>query len=300
MRIHVMIVKICICGIVVGLLGCSDPSSSTSSNTGHSTAQLLFKSGFEDGVTLTHHSSGQGSWLHGSDLGYDWDRFDHMFVYVKMGSVDRDIESSIVTERPHSGAKSLYQSQITALDGVQNRLQFYCNDDTGAIGSKVFIRRWLWYPDLESKLPDDWQEFSIAGIREGNEFTIPLDIGRGLGKENLYWTLSGFNYGAGTTWSEWTNPANGGWTVQNTVVPVPSQRWFKLETYYERHDSEGVVKVWVDDQLIFDVNRVRTKGPGTDWFAKIGDIDANMYDNTSGLPIYHYIDDIEVWDSIPF
>ncbi len=287
-------------GVVLLFIGCSATSDSTSSNSVDSKAKLLFQSSFEDGVTISHHSSGQASWLHGSDMEYDWDSLHHMFLYVKEASVDTDIESYLTSTHAHRGSKSLYQSQKTVINGVQNRLQFYCDDDTGASGSKVFIRRWLWYPDLESKLTDDWQEFSIAGIREGDEFTVPLDIGRGDGSEKLYWTLSGFNYSAGTKWSEWTDPKNGGWTVQNRSLPIPSERWFKLETYYQRHESRGVVKVWVDNQLIFDIKDVRTKGSGTSWFAKIGDIDANLYDNTSALPIFHYIDDIEVWDSIPF
>ncbi len=279
--------------IALLLQGCSNSMGENAAQ-----AKLLFTSSFENGVSITHHSSGQASFLHGSDGESDWDSLHHQFNYVKEMATLSDVESRITSEQARTGELSLYQSQKSVGDGVQNRLQIYGND-TGAFGSNIFIRRWLWYPDLEAKLIEDWQDLSIAGMREGDAYSMPLDIVRGPHNETLYWSLNGLNYAAGTVWSEWTDPKNGGWSVQNYVIPIPQQRWFKLDTYYERHAVHGVVKIWVDDQLLFDIQEVRTKGDGSAWFAKISDLDANLYENTSGLPIYHYVDDIEIWDTIP-
>jgi hypothetical protein len=260
-------------------------------------SKLIFKSGFESPVTITHKSS--ESYLHGVEEGFDWDSFDHAFCYVAPGATAYAVETRLTTEQVHSGKRSLFQSQLSAKNGAQNRLAFF-NDDNGSIGPNVYISRWLWYPaDLESKLPNNHDEFSVAGIREASSFTCPMYVGRGKGRPRLHWRLCGYNYDAGTKYSDWINPANGGWNVKNYDVPVPLGRWFKMETYYERHITDGVVQVWIDGVLIFDQKGVRTKGPGTEWFSKISDIDVNLYGGGTGLPIYQYVDDIEIWDGIP-
>jgi hypothetical protein len=74
-------------------------------------------------------------------------------------------------------------------------------------------------------------------------------------------------------------------------LDVPVNQWFYIEALYRsRGDSTGLVKVWQDGTLLWDVENVQTKYSGgvTEW-------SVNNY--TSGLepqPAYFFVDNAEI------
>lgn len=251
--------------------------------------KLKFRSGFEEGVRLVSGSEGQSAELQGGDQGYEWDHLDHMFNYVAAGAVSKHlVDSRLTTERAHGGERSLYMA-LNVVDGeAQNRLQFEATDEE--FGDEILTRRWLYFTDFGTFLNVTNDDVSIAGTREfaldgPKDFSIPLYIYREGGQ--LVWRVAGVDYANGPYWSQWTRPPRG-FIADSKAIPVPKERWFRLDIYLKRHARDGVVKVWVDGQPLFDLSGVPTKREGSRWFTKIAD-----YDGTK--PGFIWVDDIEIY-----
>lgn len=251
---------------------------------------LKFKSGFEDGVSVSHRLAGRQSVLSGSDAsGYSWDRLSHVFLYVSLGATYRGlVTTEIRADRAHCGKRSLYMSQNVVDGDAQNRLQFYGNDDE--FGTEILTRRWYYFDDLDKMLNTEHDDTSVGGTREfgidgHQDFSVPLYIIRQNGK--LMWRVAGVDYDAGTAWSQWTRGPRG-FIVDNGRIPVPNKRWFLLDVYIKRHEKDGAVKAWLDGQVLFDIKGVRTKSRGKKWFSKLAD-----YDGTK--PGFLWVDDVAIY-----
>jgi hypothetical protein len=81
----------------------------------------------------------------------------------------------------------------------------------------------------------------------------------------------------------------GGLLTYGEDTPVPLDRWFELEVYVLRDPTEGAVKVWLDGEMIFDVENIRTKNDTDTWFTKLADVDAQP------APFELWVDDVEIW-----
>lgn len=251
--------------------------------------KLRFRSSFEEGVRLANDADGQTARLTGTDQGFAWDGLEHMFNYVAEGAVQKNlVESRLTDERAHSGSRSLYMG-LNVVDGAsQNRLQFESTDE--AFGGEIFTRRWLYLPDLAGILTEELDDMSIGGTREfalegEHDFSLPLYIFRQGG--HFVWRIAGVDYARGPYWSTWTR-APFGFVLDSGRVPVPKERWFRLDIYVKRDTRDGQVKVWVDDRLVFDVKGIRTKREGSTWFTKLADFDGTK-------PGHLWVDDVEIY-----
>lgn len=263
-------------------------------------ATLLFKSSWESPVEFT---SSQKIYFKGADQGFDWAELTsigfaspgHMFHYVG-GQLGVDVDSQLSTVRAHSGSRSLYQAKLTREGSWRSQLIIYTDDNV--FGNKIFVRRWLYYP-TDFDLPEKgWMAgvFSHRELTSDPQFTVGMGIWRNSKFSNdLFWAVEGLIYQTSGA------PDHKAFFEVNTDVPIPKGRWFKLEEYIERHPTDGVVKVWVDGQLIFDLSGVMTKTPWGEPLVgnMVGKVMVGSEDYGYTYPYYHWIDDLEIWDGIP-
>jgi hypothetical protein len=96
-----------------------------------------------------------------------------------------------------------------------------------------------------------WTYFQMWGYREyasqygGDEYTVALRISKnsaGL----LFWRINNKLYngqGPGYQWDHY---------FDNINVPVPRGQWFQIRIYVNR--NTGVMKFWINNDLVFDLN----------------------------------------------
>lgn len=84
--------------------------------------------------------------------------------------------------------------------------------------------------------------------------------------------------------------------LKNFDVPVPVGEWFRLEVYWRRSSgADGRFWVAVNGRVVFD-----RLGPNMGALGMpINRIYAPILYSGSRLPIYQWVDDVEVWDGFP-
>lgn len=272
-------------------------------------ATLLFKSSFEFPVDFT---SLKKLALTGADQGFDWANAPHWMSYhtEEVGTIVDTYfagEGQVITltdpsgnqwyitsPRPHSGTRSFFQAQIIrkifsgpeAGNPIRNELNYDTDDSVD--GTKVFIRRWLYYPsDFSLPLPSGYMA-GVASHRQG-QFSVGVGITAEGG--NLHWFAEAMDYDTQTR--PWRS---------ESAHEVPISRWFKLEDYIERDYYNGVYKVWVDGTLIINMEGVQTLKTPTSYGVvshRVGKIYPGKEDWGYNYPYYHWLDDIEIWATIP-
>ena len=285
--------------------------SSSGTITYAQSATLLFKSSFEFPVDFT---SSKKIALTGADQGFDWAEAPHWLSYhtEEVGTIvdtyfategqvitltDPDGNQwHITSPRPHSGTRSFFQAQIIrkiysgpeAGNPIRNELNYDTDDNVD--GTKIFIRRWLYYPS-DFFLPGGGYMDAIASQRKGN-FAVDFGLARKWDESTYYWYSTGHDFDEGDT--KWR---------QEVPCTPPTGRWFKLESYIERDFYNGVCKVWVDGTLIINMEGVQTMKTETSYGIvsnRLGKIyPGKEADLDYNYPYYHWLDDIEIWDAIP-
>ena len=290
MRAHGLIKYSMFVLLIVSLITARNNVAST-----QPTGTLRFKSGFESPVEFTDSTRRH---FMGADQGCDWSDYDHFINYVE-GRVGVDVDSQLSTIHAHSGSRSLYQAKLRRGGQWRSQLVFPTYDDY--FGTRIFVRKWLYYP-TDFDLPEHGWMAGVFSHREtgnlntGDQFTVGMGIWRHSSySDELFWVVEGLKYkGSGS-------PEYRTFRAFNLEVAVPRGRWFKLEEYVERHPTEGVVKVWVDDQLIFELSGVQTKyNTGNVKVAHmVGKVMVGNEDYGYTYPYYHWLDDLEIWDGMP-
>lgn len=290
------------------VLVCNGPATATEEATGSigdpevdtipvQGLRQVFKAGFERPVTLEASESGSRAWLRGSDAhGYSWDSLDHVFEMVAPDSFGHLVTTRFDTEQVYAGRRSLFMRQNVEKDGTQNRLQFFSDD--ASFSHRIFTRRMYYIPDTNLRhLENEDDAASVAGTREirggsappgsdNADFSMPLyAVRRG---DRLIFVQAIIDYSAGPNWSDWTRPPHG-LVSSGRDVAVPLNRWFQLDTFVLRDPSHGEIKVWLDGELIFDLQNVRTKNDTDRWFTKLADVD------TEPAPFELWVDNVEIW-----
>jgi hypothetical protein len=105
-----------------------------------------------------------------------------------------------------------------------------------------------------------------------------------------YWVILGDNNAGGGA------PLVNDWIIRNHSIPVPVGEWFKLEFFWHRSNG-GDGRIWmaVNGQVIAD-----RRGPNMGARnLPINRILAPLLYSGSAMPIYQWVDDLEVWDGFP-
>lgn len=108
--------------------------------------------------------------------------------------------------------------------------------------------------------------------------------------QTLYWqVLADNNAGGGA-------PLTNNWVIQNRTLPVPVGEWFKWE-FFIHHSAGPDGRVWaaVNGNVIAD-RRGANMGA---WSRPINRISAPMLYSGSRMPIYQWVDDLEIWNGFP-
>lgn len=254
-------------------------------------ATLLFQSGLENPVEFTDSTK---QFLKGDDQGFDWDNTFHLLNYVG-GIVGDEVDTFLTVENAHGGTRSLKQVVMKPFSGTphRNELNFYTNDFNAEY--ELYISRWLYYPSDLFVQPNK-QLMGITSHREVSGTGWGFDVGVGWAKhssgyEYLYCDCLDYNEGAGS-YSDWIV-----WREDKRITP-PRGEWFKLEDYVYRHPSDGIYQVWLNGELIFDIQGKPTmKNTMEIVHHRIGKIYTNM--DVAYFPFCHYLDDVEIWDGMP-
>jgi hypothetical protein len=87
--------------------------------------------------------------------------------------------------------------------------------------------------------------------------------------------------------------------------PLPLGVWFKWGVYMYRHETDGIIKVWINDNLIMDLHRTETLPLPTKYIDSINPTGAyyfNPLKNYGGgnpVDVTVWIDDLEIWEGMP-
>jgi hypothetical protein len=316
-------------------LACSTALLALSVDVGRAEAprgQLLFSSGFEGAISLVPPVNcwGTGCWQDIAGL----DTLTHFTWPVSLwgGSskfllltdpvtitpltLGNYIVNRIDTVTGHRGDQTrvLYQEISRNVNGTgpmgtspeQNELQLLPQADTG----DLYVSYWVkLQPDLVAKmnnLPDGpgisgggtWRSFFALKTGGQTAWGDPADNGdyrveayvMTYGGGQPYWTILGDNNAGGGA------PLVNSWSVENRSVPVPAGQWFKFEFFSHRSaGADGRVWMAVNGQVV--ANRLGANVGA--WNMPVNRIMAPMVYSGSAMPIYQWIDDLEVWNGFP-
>jgi chitodextrinase len=263
-------------------------------------ANLLFKSGFESGVTLGGWtdcgSTSCFQYLTGSDAGYSWQPFPlwnapnariHGIADTAINSttISNYLTNAIETVTGHTGAstRALRQEVLQVAGSTQNyfRIDLYGNEPS----DHLYIRYWMkQQPDLYTKMGiHAWRSF--FWMKSNCDYRIESYIyTNSSGQE--YWFTQGDNNYCGAYQQFWYD--------QDTTVPVPQGAWFPVEIYWKRSTGAGG-RFWtaINGRVVFDWQGSTKISNPLLFIAPFG-----IY-TAGGFPAYMWVDDIEIWDDFP-
>ena len=81
---------------------------------------------------------------------------------------------------------------------------------------------------------------------------------------------------------------------EGEVPFVPPAGWFHMKVYVKRHPTDGIVKVWIDGALMFDVPHVRTMDR-EDFYADV----AKLYGGDILPAKQLWVNTVEIYDGLP-
>ncbi len=183
----------------------------------------------------------------------------------------------------------------------QNEFQFLPKREDG----DLYLSFWLkLQPDLAQKMATDywgnngtWRaifafktggQTTWGGPANNGDYRVEAYVRSSNGQ--LFWSMLGDNNAGGGA------PLVNSWNLENRNVPVPVNQWFKLEFFWHRSNgSDGRIWMAANGQVIAD-----RRGPNMGaWSMPINRIIAPMLYTGSAMPVYQWVDDLELWDGFP-
>jgi hypothetical protein len=289
-------------------------TTTTTPPTGGGTkpANLLFWSGFENGVSIGAprgcYSAGCLQDLLGKDsvTGSTWppqlSGGTSMFqlrsgVSSTTSNISNYIVNSIVTMPGHTGAATRVHQALmkqTGCTGTRSQASSTCAAQDpylvrpGGEPGDLYISYWRKLdPALLQKLVASWHvvfEWKTTG-----DYRVIAQI---------------VNYGGATPWWQIRadNDANGGlakqefWRVDNNAVKVPIGQWFKFEVFWHRSKgADGRVWMAVNGQQLVD-KRGPNMGVHNNPIDRI--MFMQLYSGAS-YPLQQWTDDVQIWRGFP-
>ena len=318
------------------LLGAALP---VAAQTAPTTAHRLFASGFEGATTIVPPDQanfwGTGGWtdITGTDgtTGFTWPpniwgggggRFLFLTdpLVVSAAAIGSYMFNQIQTVTGPKGnpTQALYQQISQNVNGTEpmgtspttNLFNILPSGET----SDLYISYWVkLQPDLVEKMNNlpagpgivgggTWRSFFAFKTGTQKAVTGPLNDPMNNGDYRV--EVYVLTYGGGTPYWQVLadNNAGGGaplvnnWVVQNRAVPVPVGEWFKFEIFWHRSNgADGRVWAAVNGNVICDQS-----GPNMGaWNLPINRISSPTVYTGSRMPVYQWIDDLEIWDGFP-
>lgn len=290
-------------------------------------ANLLFKSGFE-GVNVGAQT-GDYKFITGTDseTGYSWPpTFWNSGVagtpngiHTISSQFGATYTNELVTMTGHTGA------QTTALKvGIDAFPQPYKNTQTpyqindiggsqlGGVGEpeEIYHKFWIRLDDMSAVINGSngntsrmiWQFKSInfddnwvIGDGDDDAYRISLYV--------YYNATDGLYF---STVADWQPREENAWWIQKNYMTVPTEEWFKVEIYDKVSDGEdGIFWIKINDvQIAYKEGRNLGNNNPTSWGPDIKAPDNlrywTLWQFYSAYTGVQWIDDIEIWDGIPY
>jgi len=189
----------------------------------------------------------------------------------------------------HSGSRCVGMEVNNITESRRN--QFDIDNVQNLVGDEIFLSVWLYLPgDWGLHSPkDNWYElvnpfftheptylpYAAVHIRQPDTTKSIFDLTLEVRNVNSY-----ISYGA----------------IHNYALP--RGRWFNVQYYVYRDPTNGIVKVWIDGKMVFDVANIPTKDPSQPrWFVSLAKI---YYDTSDTFSPYRiWVDDLQIYNKQP-
>ena len=273
---------------------CGGSTSSQNTNNAH----LLFSSGFEEGVYIDSKLVADYEdyrYIRGTDstTGFSWpiDILGASQSALHMISDDggQAVQASIQSVVGHDGktTKALYNAQqYEAKDDTQLPYEIL-NIQQG--NKDLYVKYWMKIDANNLRQADTWRalfEYKTKDYKDPGEggtgyrfiaFIYTNETGK------PYWHLQGD--------ADSEHPI---WEIDNTSIPVPLNEWFLTEYYWHWSNGNDGKTLWkINGHIVGEHSGATTRNNNPIDFIILTQIygDAN--------PKHQWIDDIEIWDSMP-
>lgn len=259
---------------------------------GSSDAKLLFSSGFE-GITLSPNDATDYQYLNGTDVetGFTWPPNIWGSSYNGLHTINEDgISNKIETVEGHTGElTSVLYNEILYSNGSPGAQTPYQINRISEDPDEYYISFWAKIDGVSLNKPNDWRiiwqyksdKFDYQNPQPGYRISIYMYNDK---NGNTFWHTKGDDQ----------NPDY--WAQSNTNVPVPRNEWFQVEVY-SKVSSQADGRFWakVNGQEIanHDGPNLGISGDSMS-FMMLTQLYGNSY------PAYQWIDDIEIWDGVPY
>ncbi len=276
-------------GVLLSITYCDKESSIEAQKE----PQLLFKSGFENGVTISDFDTVNEDYryIQGSDVeGFSWPidvldcNVEESGLHYVFSDSNQALFSEIQTVLGHNGTetKALYNKESYTTNNTQLPYEILEIKD----GKKdLYIKYWIKVDSISNKQPNIWRtffEWKTKDYAEGTGFRLISYI---------YTDNDGIPY---WHWQGDANPQNPIWEIDNHDIPVPLNKWFLTEFYWHFSENSDGRALWkINGQVVGDHYGPTTRNSKPIDFIML----TQIYGNSN--PKHQWIDDIEIWNKIP-
>ena len=254
--------------------------------------KLLFKSGFENGVSLSDFDPENDDYQYivGGDVdGFSWpiDVLGANYAESGLHYVDSDngeaLISEIQTVTGHDGTetRALYNKELYDVEATQCPYEIL---DLTEGNKDLYVKYWIKIDAESTQQSDKWRtffEWKTKDYAAGTGFRLISFI---------YTDEEGAPY---WHWQGDANPQNSVWEIDNRDIPVPLDEWFLTEFYWHWSEGDDGRALWkINGQVVGDHYGPTTLNSKPIDFIMLTQIygDAN--------PKHQWIDDIEIWDGL--
>jgi hypothetical protein len=258
--------------------------------THDSQSELIFKSGFEEGVYIDetpYPNNEDYRFIKGTDneTGFSWPisilgAQDSALHYIDDDN-HQAVFATLETVTGHDGTSTtaLYQQQNYSIGVTQCPYEIL---DISEGTKDIYIRFWIKLDSASLYKPNMWRtyfEWKTKAYAEENGFRLISFIY--TDEEAVpYWHFQGDK-----------SPNQPIWEIDNREIPVPVNEWFLNEFYWHWSQGEDGLAQWkVNGQLIGEHHGPTTRNAQPLDFIMLGQI----YGDSN--PKHQWLDDIEIWE----
>ncbi len=255
---------------------------------------LLFKSGFESGVYIDSAimpNNEDYRFLRGTDAetGFSWPidilGASESGIHYIADDNQQAVYSELQTVIGHNGntTKALFQKENYQIPGYTQCPYEILNITEGR--TDLYIKYWMKI-DSNTMSADSWRvlfEYKTKDYALGTGFRLISYIYKDA-TGNPYWH-----------WQGDADPQNPVWEIDNRNIPVPRDEWFKVEYFWHWSEGNNGRALWkVNDQIVGEHFGATTRNSKPIDFIIL----TQIYGDSN--PKHQWIDDIEIWDTIPY
>ena len=256
--------------------------------------RLLFSSGFEGGVYIEDTPDGNSldyRLILGTDseTGFSWPVQILGDTTGGLHYIEDDnfqaISSEIQTVTGHDGTPTRALYAIENYSNGATQCPYEILDITE--GRKdLYIRYWIKMDSTSHNKPNAWRTFFEWKTK---------DYANGSGFRLISFIYTDENGSPYWHWQGDANPQEPEWEIDNKTIPVPvNGEWFLTEFYWHWSEGKDGRALWkINGQVVGDHYGPTTRNSKPIDFIMM----TQLYGDSN--PKHQWIDDIEIWDSIP-